>query len=79
MIVGDLNSRTGNLKETYSIVEEITLQDAQQIDDDTNLAEKVQKMLNKRYNEYIIINKFGRQLVELAGQSHMVMLSSMEE
>ncbi len=32
-------------------------------------------MLNKWYNEDIIVNKFSRQLVELASQSHMAILN----
>ncbi len=75
MIVGDLNSRTGDLNETYSDVEEIMPQDDQQIDNDTNLAEKVEKMLNEWYNEDIIIKIFGRQLVELAGQRHIAIVN----
>ena len=67
ILIGDFNSRTGNIQETIHEVRDITDNERQDINVDTSIP--------TRYNEDYTVNQFGKQLLNTIEQAHMVILN----
>ena len=78
ILLGDLNSRTADMKENYDIIEEDTvLDDRSSINGSLN-REEIDQILNKygpRSNEDIVVNSFGRQLMSVIEQSFLAIVN----
>lgn len=75
MLMGDLNSRTGDIAEVYSSLDEDVPTDTQYIDNQITMLDRVNSNLCKRSNEDQIVNMFGRQLLSMVEQNHMAIVN----
>ncbi len=76
VLIGDLNARTGDLRENYSLIDENNDQDIVE----TNIFitardNAVSNDLLSRVNEDITINPFGRKLMNLLNETHLIIVN----
>ncbi len=74
IVVGDMNSRTGEVKEKYELMEEDTiLCEKSSLNSSLNF-EEIKNIVDKygdRSNEDIIVNSFGKKLISLIEKSFL--------
>ena len=75
LLLGDMNSRTGERKEHYTeIDEDITVRDQLCVEDITS-SDRVVYCLPDRKNEDMKANSFGRNLISITEQAHLAIVN----